>query len=537
MEKKYFKDLTEKDKEYLIHFYYLEDMNHEGKTSELGKKFGVSKRTIRKWWKERLGLDKKFSGLPKQLQDARERVLNKDTNIVLITAAQNKTALHEEAFSNLMAYKNYLESLGHNVELVIAPARYRNATTPEESVKSSKNGEKEDWWRDEVLPYLYYSNLEFGDSLLATSSRIRPTAKNPLTGFETMAADNHLILPHSRVHFTPLPRFRNSMLRIMSTTGFITRRNYSISKAGNIAHMHHSHGFVVVEKRRDGSCNIPRNVIMEKDGSFNDLQYRVEKSEVKIDKRLACFNWGDIHSMQLNYKNFYKTKNIIKDWKIDNQIMHDVLDGYSFNPHEKDDLYIRKKKIREGAYLIKNELDITLETIRMFKPLAKKTYVVQSNHDEFLDRLINKGDWKKDLHNSEIYLDLAKIQQTEDIEEHGCIFGCIVNTNFNDVTYLKHQDSLKIKGIEKAAHGDHGVNGSKGNYKTFSRLNTKMTHGHNHMSVIHNGVFSAGLTCRRDQYYARKGMSTWTEGHVVTFPSGKRQQWVFREDFKISYLL
>lgn len=290
MPKKIFDNLTSKDKGYLTHFYYLKSMNHKEKMEILTKKFGVSSRTIRRWWKEKLNLTLDFSNLPTQVRRARDRKIPKNTDILLLTTAQNKTDIHEEGFKNIKAYKKELEDKGLNVEIVIAPARYRNPTTPEESIQNSTL--QEDWWRDELTPYLHYGSLYFGDCLFTTDSRVRPTAKNPLRGFETMAGENHLVVPHSRTHFKTLPRFRKSPLRIMCTTGFITRKNYSTSTAGNIAYQHHSYGFVVVEKRKDGTCSIPRNVLMEKDGSFDDLYFRVENQKVTRRRKLSCFNWG-----------------------------------------------------------------------------------------------------------------------------------------------------------------------------------------------------------------------------------------------------
>ena len=148
-------------------------------------------------WKEELNLSEHPSSLPTQIKEAQKRELNKDTNIVFVTSAQNKTGVNNKFLNNLEAYADYLENLGNKVEIIIAPTRYRNPTSPTET----KGQKTEQWWVDEVIPYLHYGKLQFGDTLISTDSRIRPTAKEPLLGYEVLAKDNNLILPHSKIHF------------------------------------------------------------------------------------------------------------------------------------------------------------------------------------------------------------------------------------------------------------------------------------------------------------------------------------------------
>lgn len=54
----------------------------------------------------------------------------------------------------------------------------------------------------------------------------------------------------------------------MCTTGYITSKNYSKSKAGSVAHENHCYGFVVLELKDKDSCYIPRNVKVKSDGFY-----------------------------------------------------------------------------------------------------------------------------------------------------------------------------------------------------------------------------------------------------------------------------
>jgi len=528
-----FKELTEENIEYLKYVYY-EDMQHKEKMDILTKKFEVIGRTIRRWWKEELNLTEHPSTLPFQIKEAQKRELDKETTIILVTAAQNKTGVNNKFLNNLVAYSDYLINLGFKTEIIIAPSRYRNPTSPTES-----RGQKtEQWWVDEILPYLHYGKLQFGDVLVSTDSRIIPTAKEPLLGYEVLAKDNSLILPHSKIHFKTLPRFRKDPLRTMSTTGYISNKNYSDSKAGETAWEHHSYGFVIVEKKKDGTCHIPRNVKVKTDGSFIDITNSVSNEEVTKIKSSRGLVLGDIHASEVNTDILHETFVLMDEIKPDKTILHDLFDGSTVNPHEVKDMYIQKKKIKENRFLIDQEINNSFDVVRSLQDYTGKIYVSLSNHDVFLDRLINDGNWKRDLHNSHNYLKYALIQQTEDIEQYGTIYGYLLNQEFDgEVVYLNYGDSLKIEGYECALHGDNGTNGSRGSYRQFSRLNTKMIHGHQHSPVLHNNVTCVGVTCNIYQYYTRRGLSSWAYAHSVIHNNGKNQLLVFGDDYKLSDIM
>ena len=539
MAKRRFKDLTNKDKQYLTQLYHDKSLLHKQRMEILSKKFEVTGRTIRRWWKDELKLtDKMFLDLSEQLKLAYEREIDKDTDILLVTSAQNQTSVFIDALENMKALAKEYTDRGYKTQIVIAPTKYRNPTSITETMFSDKK-DVSDWWRDEVEDYLYYGKIMFGDVLISADSRVRPTAKNPLTGYEAMAKDNHLIIPHSKIHFQTLPRFKKQPLRTMSSTGFITHKNYSDSKAGDQGAIHHSYGFVVLEKKKDKTCHIPRSIKINSDGSFTDVIFHVKKGKVNTVTSSKGFIWGDIHSRVIDRKVLEKTFNLCDLLKPKKQVLHDVFDGSTVNPHEKKDMFIQRQKIVRGEHLIEDEIKEAFNIVREIKDrVGAETFISISNHDVFLDRFINDENWKNDLHNSPAYLKYAYIQQTVDLMKFGGLFGYLVDEEFGkDVTYINYGDSLDIGGYETGLHGDFGANGAKGSYKTFSRLNTKMIHAHTHSPVIHNGVTVVGVTSELDQYYNRRGISSWAHAHSVIHESGKNQLLVFGDDGQLSNLI
>jgi hypothetical protein len=532
-----YKNLSEEDRGYLRMTYNDEGMTHIEKMEILSEKFGVTERTIRNWW-ENMDLKKIKSKLPPHLLIARDKNLPEETKILLVTSAQNETPVNRKMLASMNVYKDFLnKKMNKPSNIAIIPVRYRNPTTPIEDEKKKMDM----WWVDEVKDLIYYNKIQFGDLTVSCDTHITPTAKMPLSGYDALSSDGHLILGAFRIHFKTQARMRSTPLRTMSTTGAITRKNYSKSKAGDTAAIHHSYGFSIIELKKDGNCHVPRNIYVADDGSFIDLCYKVTPDGVtRIDSSEALV-WGDTHKEVMDENIYKKTKELCKSLKPKVHIQHDLLDGGRFNPHERKDVFVLRQKILQGKFLIKEEIDDALDfPERLLKECGgDKVYVVQSNHDEFLDRHITDMNWKSDLHNSAAYLEYAMIQQTVNLENYGNIFGYLLENKYegDSVSYLKYGDILNIKGFNLAMHGDHGTNGSRGSIMQYKRVNFKMIHGHNHSPIIMDGVTSVGLTGKVAQYYTRKGISTHAYAHCLVHGNGKRQLLVFNDAGEISDLI
>lgn len=526
--KKNFKDLTESDIEYIKALYYS-GVSHNEKIDLLSERFGVVGRTIRGWW-QRLQLgDSDSISLPKDLKEAIKREVPENVDILLVTSAQNKTVVNGPMLKNMKAYCKFIEeNFGLKTHIMVIPARYRNPTSPVESV----GNKVDEWWDSHISNMLYYNKIAFGDTLISADSRVRPTASMPLNGYETMCGENHLVIGHPRLHLKVLPRFKGEKLRVMTTTGFVTVKNYSRSKSGDKGFVHHSYGFVMLEKKKSGTCLAPRPVKVNGDGTFTDVRYYVENEQVTTIDSCAGFIYGDIHHREVNQDKMGMSALLVDTLKPKNIVFHDLFDGSTVNPHEQDDLFIKKLKIKQGLNLIDDEVEEAISFLENYREeFEGNIYVVQSNHDDFLDRHVNKFNWKNDLHNSEAYLKYATIQQSVDLRESGNIFGHIIKQRLGGtVTYLKNCDPLKINTYQCGYHGDYGINGARGNIMSFKTLNSKMIHGHGHSPMMLDGVTMVGVSCNLWQYYNSHGMSSWAYCDSIIHDSGKNQLIIYDEN-------
>lgn len=529
-----YKNLTEEQKEFIAQTY-LTSISHNEKIEILTIRFGVTGRTIRNWW-TKLGINTINSNRPRQISKAMQREISEDSRVLLVTTAQNKTLVNTPMLTNMESYRDYLiKEKGINCEIVVIPSTYHNPTKIIEDPRASN------WWATEVDKYIHYNKIIFGDCLIHTSFRVRPTASLPLSGLDLLAGGRHLVIGHPRVHFKTLPRFKEDPLYTMSTTGYCTYKNYSDSKAGDIGENHHTYGFSIIEMDEDGICLVPRNVKCNQDGEFTDIVYNVKGGKVTTIDSSEGFIWGDIHHQELDTECYAYTIDLINNLKPKVNILHDVLDGGSkgLNPHETKDMYILKKKIREGKDNVVKEVSEAVDFVNKVQlDTDSDVKVIYSNHDFFLDRYINDHNWKKDLYNSEGYLQYAYLQQTEDMEKHGCIFGYLVNTYGNRrIEYLSPKDKFMVGDYVVSLHGDFGQNGAKGTINTWKRLNEKTITAHSHSPQMVDGSTIVGVSAKLDQYYVRRGLSSWAHSHSVVHSSGKNQLLVMNNDYKITNLI
>ena len=277
---------------------------------------------------------------------------------------------------------------------------------------------------------------------------------------------------------------------------------------------------------------------VKSDGSFIDITNSVDTNGVRRINSSLGFVWGDIHAREINRDFLEVSKNVISKLNPEKSVLHDIFDGSVINHHESKDMFLKRLKITQGKHLIEDEIKECLDLVEEIKGCCGEVYVSESNHDLFLQRHIDNENWKRDLHNSPAYLKYAYIQQTVDLREYGNILGYLIWERFGDsVKYMKMGESMYIGDYQCSAHGDYGSNGSKGSTKGFSRLNLKLIHAHTHSPMLHNNVTCVGTTCNINQWYNRKGLSSWAYAHSVIHNNGKNQLLVFDDDYSLSGLI
>lgn len=436
---------------------------------------------------------------------AKERKTVKSTHYI-ITSAVNNTPVHASFWNNLLAYAKHLDAQVHVIAI-----RYKNPT----SVFSDA---KEEFWTEEILPYLDANRHDIHKNISIMSDvKIQPTVENPLSGMEGFSGDKSCIFGHPRIHlqFMPVPKL--SKPKIMLTTGSCTESNYTDSKQGKKGDFHHTLGFTIISIKDKDTAFI-RQVSARKDGGFIDLQKEVKDQTVYSAPPCKALVLGDIHAYHLSVESKERIHKTIDTFKPPVVVLHDVFDGESVNPHMAKNAFEQYKRNQNGKGDLDKELTYTLDFVKELKEKTKQLVIVNSNHDNFLDRYVIYNEWQKDLGNAKKYLQLALTLISGDAPNG--LFAYLAS-KIKGVKCLGVDDSFQIGGIDLSNHGDKGANGSRGNPTHYRRLSTKVTTGHTHSPLRKDGHTVVG--CQDLDHGYNVGLSNWGIADEIINADWKRQ--------------
>ena len=518
-----FKELNDQDLEVIKHTYLEKDgLPWEKRAANLGNMFNVSERTIRKWCSEKLGFKEKVDINSEQYENAKKRKLNKDKDRFIITWAQNNTPIHEQFFNNIKTYAEFIDA-----DIHVIAGRYKNPT-------SVFSDEEQEHWDKRVVEYLDANRHDVHKYLSIMSDiKIQPTATNPMSGLQGVSGINSCVFGAPKVQMEMIPVLEGNKPKAMFTTGSVTKKNYTDSKSGKKGEFHHTFGFVIIEIGDDDTFYFRQVTADDKTGSFNDLFYKVDNNGVTKIDQIEAIVFGDMHYGNHDQDVIDTTHGMLKNIKPNHVILHDVFDGMSINHHEMNDPFVQYAKEIHGTNDLGKELDIMMTGLESFKDY-KNVVIVRSNHDDFLDRWLKNGDWKKQptYKNSRLYMKLSDLLlgQYENIPyKVNGVIPALINEKYPKYITLGRSDSYRVKNWELGHHGDYGTNGSRGSLNQFRTLNTKIIVGHYHTPGRKDGALAVGTSTKLRMGY-NSGASSWLQSHVIIHKDGRAQHINFLKD-------
>lgn len=283
-------------------------------------------------------------------------------------------------------------------------------------------------------------------------------------------------------------------------------------------------------------------------------RYLLEKNVPQITSghRIKAINHGDLHVAQIDpevaratfgyyptdeldggqrvWRQNFDQSSILDTLRPEYQFFHDVADFQSRNHHNLRDPHHMYTLYCEGVDSVEEELREVATFIESTKRDWCKTVVVESNHDLALRRWLKEADYRQDPMNAEFFLScqMATYRAIRLRQKNFSIFEHVLTEHFGDngihcadVQFLREDESFMVLDIEKGMHGHLGANGARGTPHTFVKAGAKSTTGHTHSCEIRDGAYVAGTTSKLDMGY-NKGLSSWSNSHVVTYPNGKR---------------
>lgn len=442
----------------------------------------------------------------------------------VFTTAQNNTYVHENFF---WALQNFCADKG--AELIVSTITYNKS--------GFQNGTKDDdklWYDPRIEPYIRNESLKVANGLIYCGELdILPTAVYPLSGFENYTQEASGVVPHTKVQMQSLPRMKDADPRFMYTTGAITLRNYIQRKAGQKAEFHHVFGALYVEIDEQGDW-FARQLVANEDGVFHDLDRRYSKDDIQT-MHVSAITWGDIHVEKADMEVFRAA------WGMEDadgdepsmmqvlnptwQFIHDLTDFRARNHHNIRDPFFLAEMHHRAQGNVERDLHRCGAFLAHITRFGNRAVVVDSNHDQALQRWLREADIRQDPENAEffhrasmmLHMHIRANREFNVFEWAVTADGTIPSKTI----FLKEDDSFLIHGIEQGLHGHRGPNGARGNHKSFRMIGRKVNIGHTHSAGIIDGVYVAGVSGSLDMGY-NTGPSSWSHSHIVTYANGKR---------------
>lgn len=451
----------------------------------------------------------------------------------ILTCAQNNTKLHRQAWANLLALAEH-----YSAEIMVSRFLYETRFHGRTAKPDTADQEGHDgvWYAEGIAPYVCDRSIGLAPGLVFCGEvQILPTAKRPLTGFESYTGRASCILPHAKFAMASVASGKHEAAKLIYTTGTVTLRNYVQKKAGQLAQFHHGYGAVLVEVDSDGRWFV-RQLNADSTGTIYDLDLKVSRGKVTAGHRVEAISWGDAHVRRgaggVEHLAWGKG-GMAEALHPRHQFFHDLLDFRSRNHHEIGNGRKRFERFVAGGAEenVAAELREAAEALWSRSVTGCRSVVVASNHDQALLRWLDTADYRSDPANALTFLKLQKkvyevtAEQMSDFDVFEYAMREIGGAP-KDVKFLREDESYVVcrdanGGIECGMHGHLGPNGARGNALAFARMGRKAIVGHSHSAGIVDGVYVAGTSSDLDMGYNR-GPSSWTHSHVVVYRNGKR---------------
>jgi hypothetical protein len=434
---------------------------------------------------------------------------DRDLHKYVPTATGSVAEMHENL---VRGFDRYCKDNGAELIILEMAGKDAGETIMHESVAS----------RDE----LFSGNRKLNSNIRIRDIVVPPQNVDPTTGKLRLAQrDTTLVYAHTKQRFRAVPSSNSKLPRLLITTGAVTTPNYNRSNhRGDMAFRDHTYGAAVVEVI-DNSCYNVRFLRAQGDGKFVDFGFKYDGDRKPKKCGVEALVPGDIHAVDVDPDTMAATFEMIDFLDPKMVILHDLFDGRSINPFEKDNLISKARDFERGRLSLEEELKTTYQVLRDFAREVgkrKKVYVVASNHPYFIDRYLESGDYLKDPWNFRIasYLASKKLDGVDPLKAGLERMGTIPS----NVTFLGLRDDLKVWGYQLASHGHKGLSGSKKSSATSREIaHGKSITGHTHTPEILRDTCIVGTSSRLDMEYTDGSASSWMAANAVLYEGGTIQ--------------
>ena len=467
-----------------------------------------------------------------------DRIVWAPGDFFAVATAYNNTIIDERLVASLLVCAQY-----NRGEFMVCKSIYNKAAwaqmagmQTQENLETEKHSEDDDelWYDPRLAPYFVTQPTMLGPRLLlcAELRGIVPTAVDPLSGFESYTRHLSGIIPHAKAGMRSYAVMENDPYKMLWTTGTVTKKNYTNTKAGRKAEFHHQMGAIIVEIDRDGTP-FPVHVNANKDGSFQYMDRIYTPTGVR-KARVKAITCGDFHVEKSDEEilgGLFDQGGMLDVLDPEEIHVHDLFDNMGRNHHNLKDPYFFAERRVHGDDIVEHGIQQCADLLLRMRRRNLQIKVITSNHDQAFARWLKEGSVFRDPQNAR-YFHTWNARTYEAIEQGRTdfyVFEAAVRekASLPDVEFIHEGRSHRILtehggGIECGLHGHQGPNGSRGGPRGFKQIGVRCNIGHSHTPGIWDGVYYAGVSGKLNMGYNNGGPSSWAHAHIVTYPNAKR---------------
>lgn len=452
-------------------------------------------------------------------------------DIVIITAAQNNTAIKAEAWAAVERLSREL-----NAQIVVMPNHYNK-----NAFSAAKESERE-YFAEAVRPYLLDHDVLLFDGAvkLAPSAAGLVTDKLPVNAASAVnTGERFTIAPHPKQQMRTLVRMLDQPIRQSWTTGTVTGYNYTRSRAGGVAQADHAFGCLVVFRTHGGSVQCT-NVRFAADGSYAvalaDEQITAYAGQPpcdlwEIDERKPVVVLGDLHCEMKDHGIYARTIDLLHQLDPCVVVLHDVIHFSTMSHHNRHNsahLYRTKDQT------VRDDLAEVIYQLTEIAECCETVYLCESNHNSAVDHWLNDQGFKPDSspQNAKLYhlLKYLVCEAIDHDDQRPAWVHALINSDLTglpalpeNVIFGQMDQPYVVYGYDYSQHGHKGNNGSAGNHNQLSRAGLSLITGHTHSPAITARCLTVGVSAKLDQGYNRGGGSSWANSHAIVWANGEAQ--------------
>ena len=440
----------------------------------------------------------------------------------ILTTAQNNTDIDADMLGAVLQYCS-----DNNARLLVAKTTYNK-----NGFQQATDAAEPIYYAAEIVPYLVTGHINLGGAIdFLADSNVLPTAKNPLSGFQAATLTGvSAVIPAVKIALQCTATLKGGEGKILYSTGAITKRNYILRKAGQVALTEHNIGALFVDTLQNPPVIRQLERVGDCVGFYDEGNYYTPTGSSN-GFRPAALQFGDIHAEKMEDKNLADMLALICKYQPINAILHDVCDFSSRNHHNiKDCAFIFAQHVAKNT--VKNDIQLVTDVIdelaQCVAGCGGLVHIIESNHDLAINTWLKNSDFKQDPVNAVTYLEcmLALYKAIEggttDFNMLEFAYKEIGAGDSHNVIFHKTDESVIIAGVEMGCHGHTGINGSRGSPQQFRTLGIPLNTGHTHTPSIVGACYTAGVSASLEMGY-NVGPSSWRLANVLTWPNGQRQ--------------